>query len=110
MGQRLKRQILFDVVDYSLRSTNLLSQALEFATQFTYISEQDVDIIMHGRKSSLFHDKKPWCKKSNANMFDVTMNSYTLKKGVFIYTPYRVAATHLELVSTHLLCKNTRCV
>ena len=35
---------------------------------------------------------------------------YTLKNGVLIYTPYRVVKTHLELATTHLLYKNTRCV
>ena len=55
---------------------SLLLQALEYASQFAAISEPDKIIIMHTRKSLLFDNDKPWCKKNNANMFDVTMGSF----------------------------------
>ena len=31
---------------------------------------------MHSRKSLLFNEGKPWCKRNSANMFDVAMGSY----------------------------------
>ena len=62
--------IVFDVVDfYPSISENLLSQALNYASQFIGISQQQINIIMHSRKSFLF-------KRNNANMFDVAMGSY----------------------------------
>ena len=51
-------------------------QALEYASQFADISEQEKSIIMHTSKSLLFDNNKPWCKKNNANMFEVTMGSF----------------------------------
>ena len=69
--------VVFDIVDfYSSIAESLLLQALEYASQFAAISEQDKSIIMHTRKSLLFDNDKPWCKKNNANMFDVTMGSF----------------------------------
>ena len=69
--------IVFDVVDfYPSISENLLSQALNYASQFIEISQQQINIIMHSRKSLLFNEGKPWCKRNNANMFDVAMGSY----------------------------------
>ena len=69
--------VVFDIVDfYSSIAESLLLQALEYASQFAAISEQDKSIIMHTRKSPLFDNDKPWCKKNNANMFDVTMGSF----------------------------------
>ena len=66
--------IVFDVVDfYPSISENLLSQALNYASQFIEISQQEINIIMHSRKSLLFNEGKPWCKRNNANMFDVAI-------------------------------------
>ena len=31
---------------------------------------------MHSRKSLLFNEGKPWCKRNSANIFDVAMGSY----------------------------------
>jgi glutaredoxin-related protein len=53
--------IVFDVVDfYPSISENLLSQALNYASQFIEISQQQIfNIIMHSRKSLLFNEGKP---------------------------------------------------
>ncbi|KAJ8027867.1 hypothetical protein HOLleu_29941 [Holothuria leucospilota] len=69
--------ICFDIVDfYPSITEDLLSQALNFALLNDAISEQDLDIVMHCRKSLLFHDGKPWVKKSSEDLFDVTMGSF----------------------------------
>ena len=49
--------------------------SLQFARQFVDISEQDKHIIMHARRSFLFHNGQPWVKVNNPN-HDVTMGSY----------------------------------
>ena len=56
--------ICFDIVEfYPSISENLLRKALNFAKQHTQISEQDIDIILHSRKSLLFDKDTPWIKK-----------------------------------------------
>lgn len=69
--------IVFDIVDfYPSISEGLLEKAINFARQHTQVTEQDVSIIMHSRKSLLFDHKTSWVKKDGAGMFDVTMGSY----------------------------------
>ena len=69
--------ILFDIVDfYPSISENLRDQALSWASDLTDISDEDISIITHARKSLLFNHGKPWIKNNNSNLFDVTMGSY----------------------------------
>ena len=51
-------------------------KALDYASQFTTITQQDRHIITHAKKSLLYHQNSPWAKKDTDNMFDVTMGSY----------------------------------
>ena len=55
---------------------SLLSKAISFAKNYTTISDKDVNIIMHCRKSLLFDNKTSWTKKNHSSMFDVTMGSF----------------------------------
>ena len=69
--------ILFDIVDfYPSISENLRNQALSWASDLADISDEDISIITHARKSLLFNHGKPWIKNNNSNLFDVTMGSY----------------------------------
>ena len=69
--------ITFDVCDfYPSISEQLLLKALDYASQFTTITQQDRHIIIHAKKSLLYHQNSPWAKKHTDNMFDVTMGSY----------------------------------
>ena len=69
--------ITFDVCDfYPSISEQLLLKALDYASAFTNITQQDRDIIIHAKRSLLSHQNSPWIKKDTANMFDVTMGSY----------------------------------
>ena len=54
----------------------LFNEAIQYAKLHTEISNDDMSIIMHARKSLLFHDKIPWEKRNNADDFDVPMGSY----------------------------------
>ena len=47
-----------------------------YAFQFPSISPQDRHIIIHAKKSLLYHQNIPWAKTSATDMFDVTMGSY----------------------------------
>ena len=40
------------------------------------ITDSDIRIIKHARKSLLFHDGLPWVKRDSSNAFDVTMGSF----------------------------------
>jgi hypothetical protein len=43
---------------------------------FIPITEQHISNIKHARRSVLFNDEKPWIKRNNQSMFDVTMGSF----------------------------------
>lgn len=51
-------------------------KALDYASGFTNFTQQDRDIIIHAKRSLLYHQNTLWTKKDTANMFDVTMGSY----------------------------------
>ena len=69
--------IAFDVVDfYPSISTELLNAALDFASNYDNISEEERDIIIHAKTSCLYNSGEHWGKRSSSNLFDVTMGSY----------------------------------
>ena len=69
--------ISFDIVDfYPSISEKLLDQALSWASNLTTISDNDILIIKHARKSLLFNTGKPWTKKDSEGLFDITMGSH----------------------------------
>ena len=68
--------IQFDVIEfYPSITAELLVKALNFASGFVDISDEDRDIIFQARKSFLLDSNIPWVKKTNAN-FDVGMGCY----------------------------------
>ena len=72
-----KSFISFDIVDfYPSISEQLLDRSIAWAKQFTEISDRDIAIIKHTRKSLLFHQNHTWSKCNTDNTFDVTMGSY----------------------------------
>ena len=69
--------LIFDIVDfYPSISEVLLTLSLDYAKQFTTISDEDEEIILHSRKTLLFNDNEPWVKAGDSPMFDVAMGSY----------------------------------
>ena len=67
----------FDVGDfYPSITEDLLLKALNYASRFTTITQQDRHIITHGKKSLLQQQNPPWTKKNTKDMFNVTMGSY----------------------------------
>ena len=68
--------ISFDIVDfYPSISENLLNEAINWARSHTTIPDDEISTITAAWKSLLFHQGKPWVKRGNENMFDVTMGS-----------------------------------
>lgn len=68
--------ITFDVCNfYPSISEDLLLNALDYASRFTTITQQDRHIIIHTKKSLLYHQNSPWTKNTN-DTFHVTMGSY----------------------------------
>ena len=69
--------ITFDVCEfYPSISEELLMKALDYASKFTKITQQDRHIIIHSKRSLLYHQNSPWTKKNSDSTFDVTMGSY----------------------------------
>ncbi len=68
--------ICFDVCEFYPSITDeLLHKALKFAEKYNTITEQEKHIIRHTKKSLLYNNEQPWCKRTNSN-FDVTMGSF----------------------------------
>ena len=69
--------IQLDIVEfYPSISENILDNAINFAKQYTDISDENLRIIKHCRKSLLYNNHEPWKKKDTDSCFDVTMRSY----------------------------------
>jgi hypothetical protein len=84
--------ISFDVVDfYPSITIELLTKALDYASNHINITDQDKHIIIHAKNSVLIHNQQTWIKRdSTSNPFDVTMGSFD-------------GAETCELVGTYLL-------
>ena len=61
---------------YPSVSLNLFNEAIQYASTIMEISDSDKAIIKHSRKILLFHNNKPWEKKSADPHFDVPMDYY----------------------------------
>ena len=58
--------ISFDIVDfYPSISEELLDKAISWASERTQITDQDISIIKHARKSLLFNDGRPSVKRNS---------------------------------------------
>ena len=67
----------FDIVEfYPSISEDLLHRAILFAIGYITITDEEVDIIQHSRKSLLFSKGRAWMKKEGLGLFDVAMGSY----------------------------------
>ena len=68
--------VMFDIKDfYPSITQDLLNKALNFASENTYISKRDIDVIHHARKSSLFDGSHTSIKKQRG-LCDVSMGAY----------------------------------
>ena len=71
-----KTFIILDVVEfYPTITEDVLKKALEWASQFVDISEQEKEIIIKAKKSLLFNSGQAYVKRANKK-FDVTMGSF----------------------------------
>ena len=69
--------ITFDVCNfYPSISEELLTKALDYASKFATVTQEDREIIIHAKRSLLHHQNSPWTKRDSDSMFDVTMGSY----------------------------------
>ena len=69
--------IAFDVVEfYPSISIDLLNTALDFASHYDSITDDERQIILHAKKSLLYDSGESWGKRASSNLFDVTMGSY----------------------------------
>ena len=68
--------IQFDIVEfYPSITKDLLSKALDFASQYTRITAEERKIIFQTKKTLLFSNKQTWSKKQNKD-FNVSMGSW----------------------------------
>ena len=66
--------IQFDIESfYPSITQKLLDKSIQYATEITTISNEELDIIMQSRKTLLFHNQEPWVKRDGDEYFDVPM-------------------------------------
>ena len=70
--------IVFDIVDfYPSISEELIKKWLDWARQYTVISDIQIDTIMHARQTLLYDNKSDiWTKRNTTNQFDVSMGAF----------------------------------
>ena len=67
---------MFDIDSfYPSISEKLLLDAVNYAKNYTTVTDHQIDIIMHCRKSLLFDNDAPWVKRNNEH-FDISMGSH----------------------------------
>ena len=70
------RFIVFDIVNfYPSITLELLQKALDWASELTDISDEDIEIMLETKKSLLIRNGEFWTKKGEEN-FDVAQGSY----------------------------------
>ena len=68
--------ITFDIVSYYPSITeDLLRKAIEHASKYTPISEEEKEILFHTSQSLLYHKGEAWRKKGKS-LFDITLEGY----------------------------------
>ena len=90
--------ICFDVCEfYPSISEDLLNKALKFTSTYDNISNEEINIITHAKRSLLFQQSTPWCKRSNSK-FDVTMGSFDSAKTCELIVLYMLSQlSHLNI-------------
>ena len=68
--------VKYDIVNfYPSIGKELLMSAIRWARSYTPINSQEIDLILHCRKTFLYFEDDCWVKKSNKD-FDVSQGSY----------------------------------
>ena len=75
-NHHLMKFVMFHIKDFYLSvAQDLLNKALNFASEYIYISKCDIDVIRNARKSLLF-DVSHTSIKKQGGLFDVSMDDY----------------------------------
>ena len=73
--KHLHKFLIFDIKDiYPSIKGSLFHEALQFTKMQVNITQRDIEIMFHFRKSILYDNGIPWVKKEG-NGFDVTMGA-----------------------------------
>ena len=74
--KHLMKFVMFNIKDfYQSITQDLLNKALNFATEYIYVSKCDIDLINCSTKSLLFDGSNTKIRKQGA-LFDVSMGAY----------------------------------
>ena len=69
--------IIFDIVEYYPSiSKNLLLKAINYAKNYTTITDDEIEIILHARRTILFHNGEAWVKRNGDGSCEVAQGSY----------------------------------
>ncbi|KAJ8026981.1 hypothetical protein HOLleu_31977 [Holothuria leucospilota] len=68
--------VVFEIVEfYPSITENLLLKALHYADQLHRITPEEINIILHARRTNVFSSNAQWRKKNNDSLFDIAMGS-----------------------------------
>jgi hypothetical protein len=88
--------IAFDVVDfYPSISIELIDAALDYASNYDNVTDEEREIIMHAKTSCLHSSGNYWGKRTSSSLFDVTMGSFDCAESC-----ERVGSYLLHLITT----------
>ena len=74
--KHLYKSLIFNIKDfYPSIKESLFHEALQFAKMHVNITQRDIEVMFHSRKSLLYNNQIPWVKKEGTG-FDVTMRAY----------------------------------
>ena len=74
--KQLYKFFRFDIKDfYPSIKESLFHKALQFAKMRVNITQRNIEVIFHSRKSLLCNNRIPWIKKQG-NGFDITIGAY----------------------------------
>ena len=74
--KHLYKFLIFDIKDfYPSIKESLFHEALQFAKMHVNITQRDIEVMFHSRKSLSYNNGIPWVKNEGTG-FDVTMRAY----------------------------------
>ena len=88
----------FDIENfYPSISLGIFNKALQFGKSLFKVTDKEISIIMHSRKTLLCNDKEPWIKKSRKKDFDVPTGCFDRAKVSEIVGTYILSKINNEI-------------
>ena len=71
---------------------------INLTKEITSISDEDLDVTMHSRKTLLFHNQEPWVKTEGYDDFDVPIGCYDGAEVCQLVDQILLTKNHLDYI------------